>query len=780
MKQPEWVKTYKKSKKEIPDQITILSIGTKGGVPGMLPQPIGSRETGSGADGTMQPSKYAGDVHEGEMVLSANATQALPPDVRQALVEQAESGKLDVNALRSALNLQSKPGFASGSFGQPVEDVMKSSGDTSTSGGANNTTIANTAFNPVKVPKIEAVENKIAPIAGGTSSLMSSDAGSGATQTTDSTGTLNKAFSPVVANKPVGSEIKISPNAPGTKPPATTTTAIAPGVPSAYENSFKQGLRQQQDIAAGTDTASKNIANTAVRQYDTQAANQIAAGDQQLAVNKNLPEGTADSLAAQNRSSVRSGRSELVADLASNQQERASAASMNAANLGASGMAHEEGKRQFDTTFSENKRLNDFNNGLVKAKALMELGIGGNKDAIVAAMKDIGIDINPDTLTNADSADKFTKAMDLITKAANTPGMEWPQVEALLKDQGLYDAVSATMKTSATAPQWTGDPAENPILKAATGDPTKLTPKDVDWLIDNDYDMDGKYTGDNGLANVFKGIKTDNPIDNELKTITDSKWFKGLNPTVQAKTIAMYNFSLTGEDQPYDAVWDPTKGLETDPNAYTRVIKSTTPKTDVVTPTYTAGNPFGTNGLKILEGGKSDTNTNFSAVLDDIEKTIGKNLNLSALNTLKTSNPKAYENVVNEIKSRATTWTGATSTSRSGNRGTHAWSTLPKAGNIINHNGATYLVNDDATTFTSPNGLWTNGKFVVTDIATGETYTVTNEYGKTNMIPTTPKPEPVTTPVATGSGLFYGDTDYGRPDDPQPIDYGGLGDSQIR
>jgi hypothetical protein len=118
LRRPGWAKDLrrKKADEDIPDQITIIKKGN-----GEIPQPITgrgeSRYTGTGPDRTLQPRKYAGDLHEGELVFSANATQAMPPDVRQELTRQAEDGSLDINALRQALKISPQPGYATGTFG---------------------------------------------------------------------------------------------------------------------------------------------------------------------------------------------------------------------------------------------------------------------------------------------------------------------------------------------------------------------------------------------------------------------------------------------------------------------------------------------------------------------------------------------------------------------------------------------------------------------------------------------------------------------------------------
>ena len=77
--------------------------------------------TGNGKDGVSQPDRSVNGmgngsygVHETEYVFSAPATQAIGPDVLDATMKKAESGELDVNALRNVVGIPEKPGFQQG------------------------------------------------------------------------------------------------------------------------------------------------------------------------------------------------------------------------------------------------------------------------------------------------------------------------------------------------------------------------------------------------------------------------------------------------------------------------------------------------------------------------------------------------------------------------------------------------------------------------------------------------------------------------------------------
>lgn len=84
-------------------------------------QPAGTF-TGAGVDGMVQPGKYAGMVHEGEAVIPANAAQAIPPHIFKALVDQAASGTLDVNALGTVLKQPPMQGYQTGTYSAGLEN----------------------------------------------------------------------------------------------------------------------------------------------------------------------------------------------------------------------------------------------------------------------------------------------------------------------------------------------------------------------------------------------------------------------------------------------------------------------------------------------------------------------------------------------------------------------------------------------------------------------------------------------------------------------------------
>jgi len=118
LQRPAWVKQMKKEPK-IREQITIVA------GPMMAGAADRSRMTGMGQDNVFQPLKRTGDVHEGEGVLNADVMQAIGADTFNALVQKAGDGSLNLNALRQALGIQGRPGYATGGIVKPVTAPVK-------------------------------------------------------------------------------------------------------------------------------------------------------------------------------------------------------------------------------------------------------------------------------------------------------------------------------------------------------------------------------------------------------------------------------------------------------------------------------------------------------------------------------------------------------------------------------------------------------------------------------------------------------------------------------
>jgi hypothetical protein len=445
MRKPGWAKDLLRSKSvdDVPDQITIIKQGSSG-----LPQPLGAtqatqtRATGTGNDGVLQPMKYAGDVHEGEMVLSANATQALPPDVMQALSQQAENGTVDVNALRTALKIAPQQGYYTGSFGSPIRTNPTAPTGTTPGNKVNpvnpSTPVlpdpltpnksTNFLVNPVIAPSNPSVlptSNNIplrplnlnvlqppTPALTGTAAVRTMPTETPATTTqnavqpipvqqtqapavrvmpTETSGQqVQNAVQPIEtpssqvvpartmpadqipATETVPAGQPVVNNIPSTIPNTDVTPPVTPVTPTqtpnagTYQGAFQTNLNRVQDIAAGTSEADRNIANQAIRRYDTTAALDVNAAKQQATMQNNIPDTARAALGAEAESAARSGRSDLIGGLASASQERAGAAAQTAASLAMQGMQQQEGVRQFDATFDENVRQFGLNFALNK------------------------------------------------------------------------------------------------------------------------------------------------------------------------------------------------------------------------------------------------------------------------------------------------------------------------------------------------------------------------------------------------------------------------------
>jgi hypothetical protein len=119
MKQAKWAQDYfgdngPGRNQPPPEQVTF--VGSPAPSPGSFQGTItgGSRYTGAGADGEIQPGKRAGEVHEGEGVLSADAMQAFSDEEFYALLRAAGEGNIDKNSFRQSVGLPPIQQFQSG------------------------------------------------------------------------------------------------------------------------------------------------------------------------------------------------------------------------------------------------------------------------------------------------------------------------------------------------------------------------------------------------------------------------------------------------------------------------------------------------------------------------------------------------------------------------------------------------------------------------------------------------------------------------------------------
>lgn len=104
----------------------------KAQAPGGSPRPAGF--TGLGVDGVAQPnmrvpqaSTPTADRHESEFIFDAQATQAIGPDILEALRTKAASGAVDPNKLRMAIGDAPKPGFKAGGLDNtaaPTDEIQ--------------------------------------------------------------------------------------------------------------------------------------------------------------------------------------------------------------------------------------------------------------------------------------------------------------------------------------------------------------------------------------------------------------------------------------------------------------------------------------------------------------------------------------------------------------------------------------------------------------------------------------------------------------------------------
>lgn len=776
MKRPDWIMDKIRAVESKPkprDQITIIAMNPAGRSGQAMPIST-SRMTGAGVDGMVQPGKVAGDVHEGEMVLSANATQALPEDVRTALTQQAEEGSIDVPALRAALKLQDRPGYAIGSFGAPIRMPQV------------------TAPMPIKInPSNETYENSTAP-KNSTSSNNSIATPPPITINMPKITTPTRPtptpiqFAPIIVpaqtvsgelpkvmqTKVPAPEIKPIEIAPVTEPKTITgeiprlTSQTPPEVtpvnialagratpkPTNYSNIINSSLRRVIDTAEGKSVAEQRIANQGLRNYDTRAASEKDANRMDLALmGDNVPDSAKNAMMAQNASSIRSGRSNLIGDMSANAAERASAANITAANIAGQQQSFNEGVRQYDTNFEENKRVGDrafnegvrqydtnfdenrrvgdraFNEGvrqydqnynlnerqiartnaLADIDTLMAAGAAENMPAIQAKYKELGIDINPEYILNAEKSKRFIDAKAFLATAMAEPGATTEGVIAAANAAGYGDVLNDAF--GGTAAQWTGDPAKNPIAILQSVGPQGLDNESVNWLIDNGYDLTtGKRSDNGGLKSyVSSGMKTSNPIDQAWTTVADSKWFKGLDPKKQTEMKAMFDVALSGGELPYDV--DENGDLIPKP-------------TDEVSGAFT-GDPFGADAAAILSDSK---NSKYKAVVDAAVAQIKATNDVSAYNNMEEG--PAKKAISTELAKGAKAWAGAISATAPGNDKTGGkdkkFINPPAAGQIIKYKGKVYLVDSDAIAVTKrgKKNKYNHQTIQLRDLETGDVY----------------------------------------------------------
>jgi hypothetical protein len=553
-----------------------------------------SNYTGSGYDEVVQPLKRTGDVHEGEYVIDAETTQAIDPQVLSALVDKARTGNLDNNALRRIVGMDERQGFATGGYnsgnssanlwgGSAIKKPIGSTGlwGPETEGdikklpifgddgrpeipspipkptiprgtpvtfngiyGNNDplklqTTTNNQTMNyPTEAPKwfleqanptrigsipsqiqetIKGTEMKFAPVQPITSTVDNRASQTGALP---------------ILTAPFVDPIKINP-ATATQPAAVTQTTAAPGsVPGNYKNAINTSLNQLSDIASGNSQALKNISDSSLRKYDTNAAVNQQVNDMNLAMRGDtLPSGTADALSTQNRSANRSGRSELSGNLAANAQAQALNATGQVANIAA-------GQQTYDANQKQTERANSLENGNAMLKA-------GNIAGAAAEYAKAGITVDPTFLADSNNYDKFTQGMDLLTKLQATPGMDAAGAMSAMKAAGLSDIVIQALQ--GTEPEWTGNAADDPRAKIRGNQP--LSNSDAHWMYDNGYDLStGKRSAMSGFLSYFNNAKTQsNPYNKIYQTITQSERFKALPDDQKAKYLTVLDQLILGD-----------------------------------------------------------------------------------------------------------------------------------------------------------------------------------------------------------------------------------------
>lgn len=619
MKQPDWLINHMQENKKpvVKEQITIIARGPmrREGLEKTMGGPIStSRQTGTGVDGRLQPGKLAGDVHEGEGVLSANAMQAIPADVFQALTKHAEQGTLDINALRAAVGQPAKPGYRTGSFGSAIlpKPPIPGPEQQNTKEQQENQFGHSGGVNPQQPQKTQDDLGHMAPIVSygtkpassgldfGTTGITGGVRQPVAAPTAPQTGTLELAPPTTQQESKIWQQVQ-------TAPPVETNQQLqfAPGSvqgsaagPGRWDPILNQSVQRTQGIAEGTSPVFKRMSNQSLRNYDTRAANDLAATEMTLATRSDMPENLKGSLLAQSMSGARSGRSELIGEMSADARNRMQAANTELANIATGQKSFEENKRQWQESFDETRRRaavsdehwnkefqesqrrfgitqeqwqQEFSEGKIRwndqkqqwertfardtdqitrqntmqdIQTLISMGAAENIGAITEKFKSLGITINPAAILRTDKGKTFNDAMAQFTTLIATPGMTFENARAAMQGSGQWDVLATAF--GGVEPQWTGDPAADPRTKARYSKP--LTATDADWLIDNGYTLSGKMADNSSMRSLFSSLSSaTNPIDAALNQIHSSDWYKGLSQDKRDLMDKFFTASLTGE-----------------------------------------------------------------------------------------------------------------------------------------------------------------------------------------------------------------------------------------
>ncbi len=522
-------------------------------------------------------------------------------------------------------------------------------------------------------------------------------AGSGATPVTDPNKIIPK--TPTAASQGAAAGGATTPTAALNATPTTVPT------PGNYDTIINQNLANLQATGQGTSPTVKRATDSALQNYDTAAAQDIYKNNQTIAAQPNVPQASQVAQMGQEASAIRSGRSDLIGNLANTNEQNAEKAAADAASLAASERSTQRQTQQED--------LN----------TLIQMGVTENLPAITAKLKDMGITANPAALVTAENQQKFSSAMTLISQGIAS-GMTQEQIVASLQANGVYDALNSTIGSTAAPNAWTGDPSASPITAAQSGTTNADQAK---WLIDNGYTLKGTAAPAGGLNALISGMKeSTNTVDQAWNAMTSSEWYKSQTPETQAKLSALNDYALSGQELPYNITQDASGKWTVTPKTEAEITAQQTGQF--------AGDPYGADAQAILAAGT--TSTQAKSVLDAIVTDITTRHDVSKLNSLPANVKTA---VTQDMASKAVTWDGTTTSSpgRDNLTGTGGFADAPANGSIVNYNGQTYIVTSDVSAKSESGGRWTQQEFSAIDVATGQAKVFTsggaNSGGKTNV-----------------------------------------------
>jgi hypothetical protein len=383
--QSPWAQEYKRKREEAPEQFTVVRRypppqQQQQYYPNQQ-QPSYSGVIGNGVDGVLQPGKMAGQVHEGEGVLTANEMQGLTPEEFNALRGALGSGRLNKNMFLQSIGLSPVSGYQSGgivdqrargvpepgaatpantSFVPSVTRDVVSSPAISMSPIQDNTPYTETVkgqtrdtspvVDPIRmrIDQPSTITETVKPIMSPSSVLQSIQPveTSGIKQPEPVTTTIQPMMTPDIpkvepikpgpvtnTTPPNQPDIAVSPTI--TPPPETATGAVA-------TETVRQGLQNLKEQMNGMSETDKKIADFYLSNIDSTNAANLRVLEHQISSDPYMSPQAKNAAIAGLKRDVMAERAGTVGTMAVASAERAQQAALNAITLGQQVRGYEE------------------------------------------------------------------------------------------------------------------------------------------------------------------------------------------------------------------------------------------------------------------------------------------------------------------------------------------------------------------------------------------------------------------------------------------------------